>query len=62
MLEIIKREELVPNAILIALSNQGEDHDIEMAKKLGTTEYIVKANMIPSEVLDVVSKVIDKNL
>jgi len=62
MLEVIQKENLLPDTLLIALSNQGEDRDIELAKERGADDYIVKANMIPSEVLDIVSKVIDERL
>ncbi|HEY4502427.1 MAG TPA: response regulator [Candidatus Paceibacterota bacterium] len=62
MLEVIKKEKLAEHSLLIALSNQGEDRDIERARDRGADEYIVKANMIPSEVLETVSSVISKHL
>lgn len=62
MLETVQKEKLIPDTLLIALSNQGEDRDIELARERGADEYIVKANMIPSEVLQVVSKVIEERL
>lgn len=61
-LETMKKEELAADALLIALSNQGEDRDIEKAKAVGAHEYIVKANMVPSEVLAKVSEVIAGHL
>lgn len=62
LLDIIKKEKLAKGALLVALSNQGEDRDIEIAKEHGTDEYIVKADMVPSEVLEAVSTIITKNL
>jgi CheY-like chemotaxis protein len=53
-----RKENLVPNAIVIALSNQNQPADIERAKALGITSYIVKANSIPSEVVAEVIKVV----
>lgn len=47
----IKTEKLLPNAILIILSNQGQQSDIDRAKELGVNGYIVKATTIPSEVI-----------
>lgn len=61
-LDMLKNEKLAKDSLLIALSNQGEDRDIEKAKEHGADEYIVKANSVPSEVLEVVSGVIEKNL
>ncbi len=62
LLDTIKKDGLAKSALLIALSNQGEDRDIKKAKEHGTDEYIVKASMVPSEVLTVVSEVIAKRL
>ena len=52
ILEEIRRNKLAEKAAIIFLSNQGQKTDIEAAKKLGIDGYIVKANTIPSEVLD----------
>ena len=54
-LERLQEEKLAEGAMKIVLSNQGQDSDMEKAKSLGATEYIVKANTIPS---DVVAKVL----
>ena len=50
-LEAIRAEKLVPSTKVIILSNQGQDADIEKAKKLNAAGYIIKASAIPSEVL-----------
>lgn len=52
VLETINRENLAPNTKVVILSNQGQDTDIERAKKLGAADYIIKASAIPSEVLE----------
>ena len=36
---------------IIMLTNLGQDEDIEKAKKFGATDYLVKANFTPSQVL-----------
>ncbi len=41
---------------VIMLTNLGETEEIKEAKKLGANEYIIKAHMMPSEVLEVVHK------
>lgn len=49
-LEALRKENLAKNAKVIFLSNQGQDSDLEKAKKLGADGYIIKASAIPSEV------------
>jgi CheY-like chemotaxis protein len=51
VLETMKKENLgSPTMKAIVLSNQGQESDIERAKKLGAVGYIIKASAIPSEV------------
>ncbi len=50
-LEAIRKERLAKGAKIIILTNQGQDSDIEKAKKFAADGYIVKASAIPSEVL-----------
>ena len=57
-LETIQKENLRGNSVIVVLSNQGQDEEIERAKKLGADEYIIKASAIPSEVLEQVKKAI----
>ena len=40
----------------IVLSNQGSREDVDAATKAGATGYIIKAEMIPSEVVETVEK------
>jgi len=42
----------------IMLSNQGQDEDISEAKAAGAIGYLIKAHMIPSEVVKEVEKII----
>jgi CheY-like chemotaxis protein len=55
-LQKIKEEKLIPNARLIALTNQGLDADRDKAKELGVHRYCIKASMIPSEVVQMVKE------
>ena len=50
-LETIRKENLAKGSKIIILSNQGQDSDLEKAKKLSADGYIIKASAIPSEVL-----------
>ncbi|TSC84087.1 MAG: chemotaxis protein histidine kinase-like protein [Parcubacteria group bacterium Gr01-1014_17] len=59
-LSLLKKEKLAPRAALIALTNQGkEDGSIEKVKVLGVDGYIVKAALIPSEVVEMVQRIVD---
>ena len=57
ILESIKKNNLAPKALIIMLTNQGQLSDIERAKSLGVSGYIIKATTIPSEVVEEVTKI-----
>ncbi|MDP3996829.1 MAG: response regulator [bacterium] len=59
-LRVMKKENLLPNAASIALTNQSQPTDMEEAEKLGVKGYIVKASTIPSEVVEEVRKILKK--
>ncbi len=59
-LESIKNEKLAEHAVKIALTNQMNDADMQRVMALGGTRYIVKATMIPSEVVNSVVEEIAK--
>ena len=51
-LEQLKNENLIKNAKVVMLTNQGEPEEVEKAKSLGIDGYIVKAMATPSEVVE----------
>ncbi len=55
LLKAIHAESLGGDPLCIVLSNQGEKADIEAANELGANGYIIKANLIPSEVVRTVA-------
>lgn len=57
-----KFKELYPDTKTkcIVLSNQGQESDIEEAELAGAVGYIVKAEMIPSDVVKKVEKLMNK--
>ena len=59
-LSTVKAEKLAEGAALIALTNQSNDGDRTQAEKLGADGYVVKASMIPSEVVEMAMKEIAK--
>ena len=52
LLSIIKKENLVPNAKVIILSNLGQPTDVEKGRSLGAAGYVIKASATPSEVVE----------
>lgn len=50
LLKKIREEKLVPKAKIVMLTNQADDMD--KAKALGISGYIIKATTIPSEVVE----------
>jgi len=61
LLETIHRENIAPSAVYVMLTNQSAPTDIERAKTIGMHGYIVKATTIPSEVVEEVIKIREKN-
>jgi CheY-like chemotaxis protein len=61
--ELLKKiKELKPNPlpVCIVLSNQGGKEEIESAMNEGAQGYIIKAELIPSEVVEQVTKLVSK--
>jgi CheY-like chemotaxis protein len=52
----VRDEKLAGTARLIALTNQSNDTDRKHAEELGAQKYVVKASMIPSEVVSMVKE------
>ena len=61
LLEKMKEEGLAKDSIKVILSNRGQPSDITQAKTLGASGYIVKASSTPSEVIEKVVDIINKN-
>lgn len=60
LLRTIREEKVGGNPICIMLSNQSDESDKEEAMKEGAAGYIVKAEFIPSEVVEKVLKIVEK--
>ncbi len=58
LLAKINEEKIKRTSKCIILSNQSESTDLEAAKSLGVDGYIVKAELIPSEVVDQVHTIV----
>ena len=57
LLEEIRKEKLCESATVIMLTNQGGSEEIDKAKSLRVDGYLVKAALIPSEVVEQVLKI-----
>ena len=60
LLRTIKTEKLAPTSSVIMLTNQSQSAEIEKAKELGVSGYIVKSNAVPSEVVAEVEAILKK--
>lgn len=58
LIKVIKTNEKAKDTACIVLSNQSEEADIEAAKAAGAVGYIIKAELVPSEVVDKVHELI----
>jgi DNA-binding response OmpR family regulator len=58
-LETIRTEGLAKNALVIILSNLGQQEDIDRGLALGASGYIIKASATPSEVVEKVLETIE---
>jgi len=56
----VKEEHLAPASAIVVLTNQSQTTEIERAKELNVAGYIVKASAIPSEVVEEVKKILEK--
>lgn len=56
-LHTIKTENLAPDSICVMFTNQNSSAETDRAKELGVAGYIIKANLIPSEVVTKVLEV-----
>lgn len=59
LLNVMRKEKLAGNAKMIVLSNQGDQSDIDAAMASGANGYIIKAHMIPSEVVSKVMEIVE---
>lgn len=60
LLKQIRSEKIGGDPVCVMLSNQSEPSDREESLKAGAVGYIVKAELIPSEVVDTVLKFVSK--
>src|SRR3989344_5848630 len=59
-LDMIRKENLIPAAKIIILSNLGQKEHLDKGMSLGAADYIVKAYFTPSEVVKKVNEALKK--
>lgn len=60
-LKMLSDEHLADGALKIVLTNQSDESEKAKAAELGASKYIVKASMIPSEVVNMVGEELAKH-
>lgn len=60
-LQSLQTEHLAEHALKIALTNQSTDAEKAKAIELGAADYLVKATLIPSEVVNTIKTALEKN-
>ncbi|MEK7537907.1 MAG: response regulator [Patescibacteria group bacterium] len=58
VLKMIKDEATLKDVPIILLTNLGQEEDIKKGRQLGATDYFVKANHTPAEVVQKVKQVL----
>lgn len=61
LLRQIRKEKLAEQTMFIMFTNQGGDEEVIEARRLGVTDYIIKADLVPSGIVDKVLKIIELN-
>ncbi len=60
MLEQVKSKANVKNVPVILLTNLGQENDVKRGMELGASDYLVKANLTPAQVVEKVRAILDK--
>ena len=60
ILEKLKKDKSLKNIPVIILSNLGGKDDMEKGLKLGAEDYLIKTNILPSEIITKINETIAK--
>lgn len=61
VLERIKGNARTKNIPVIIVSNLGDKSDVERGMALGAEDYLVKANMVPKDIVGKIREIVEKN-
>jgi DNA-binding response OmpR family regulator len=59
VLEEVKKDKKLSDIPVVLLTNLGQKEDVEKGLKLGATDYLVKSQFTPQEVVDRIKKIIN---
>ncbi|MEA2113398.1 MAG: response regulator [Patescibacteria group bacterium] len=59
VMKALNKDERFKNIPIIIISNSGQPVELELAKKLGVRDWLIKANFDPQEVVNKVEKQMD---
>jgi DNA-binding response OmpR family regulator len=59
VLKDLKNDTATKDIPVIMLTNLGQEEDIEKGKQLGATDYLVKANLTPAQVVEKVKTILE---
>lgn len=60
ILESVRRDERIKDLPVIVLSNVGEKHIVERIHALGVDDYLIKAHFVLDEIIERITKVLNK--
>lgn len=60
VLDEMRRDERFHNIKIIILSNLGEESNVKKALSLGAIDYLIKADMTPDKIINIVNKIESK--
>jgi two-component system phosphate regulon response regulator PhoB/two-component system alkaline phosphatase synthesis response regulator PhoP len=60
MLQQLKSQAKFKDVPVILLTNLGQDNDVKRGMELGATDYLVKANLTPAQVVEKVHAILKK--
>lgn len=61
LLEALGKEQLAPQAVKVALTNEAAPEDVARLQSLGVTGHVIKASSVPSGVVTEVLRIADGN-
>ena len=61
VLKELKKEETTKNFPVILLTNLGQDEDVKKGLSLGAVDYLIKANLTPTQVVEKVKEILKRS-
>ncbi len=62
VLEKLRANEMMKNKPILVYSNLAQEEEIKRAQTLGATEFIIKANLSPTEMVEKIKKYLNRSV